>query len=117
MIYVITKLKGLFIISFVVNFFIDTRGSYVLKTESRICDTCNKEITDNICRLFILNDLDDNPHILFYHYFLPCWSFKEFCQKYSNLGIVKAGYDVNQKICNNPKFVKQLKTDIKLWLD
>ena len=88
----------------------------MVKPESCICDTCHKEITDDLCRFLILNDLDNNPRVMFFHKFFPCWSFKNFCKKYSNLKIVKMGYDVDEKIYDDPKFVKQLESDLKLWL-
>ena len=87
-----------------------------MKLESRICDTCHKEITNDLCRFMILSDLDYNPRVLFFHLFSPCWDIEKFFQKYPNLEIVKVGYDADKKIYNNPKFVKQLKSDLKLWL-
>ena len=86
-----------------------------MKLEFRICDTCHEEITDDLSRFFILNDVDCNPHVKFFHWFSPCWNIENFFQKYSNLKIIKIGYDVDENTYKNPQFVKQLKSDLKLW--
>ena len=87
-----------------------------MKPNSRICDTCKSEITDDLCRFFVLDDRDHNPRVVFFHWFFPCWSIEEFFHKYSNFKIIKTGCDVDEKIYKNSKFKKQLESDLTLWL-
>ena len=87
-----------------------------MKPNSRICDTCEEEITDDLCRLAILRDLDHNPRVLFFHFGPSCWNMENFAQKYSNFEVIKYAFDADEKIQIDPKLLNQLRTDLKLWL-
>ena len=87
-----------------------------MKLGSRICDTCQTEINDDLCRFCILKDVDDNPRVLHFHYFFPCWDFEMFCQKYPNLEFIRGGFDCDEKISCNPQFVKNLQSNLEMWL-
>ena len=87
-----------------------------MKPNSRICDTCQKEITDDLCRIVILDDLDLNPRVLFFHFSSKCWNLEKFSRKYSNFNVIKYGFDADEKIQNDPNLLKKLKSDIELWL-
>ena len=87
-----------------------------MKPNSRICDTCEKEITDDLCRLVILSDLDHNPRVLFFHFNSNCWNIENFAQKYSHFDVVKYAFDADEKIQNDPKLLNQLRSDLSLWV-
>ena len=87
-----------------------------MKPNSRICDTCQKEISDDLCRIVILDDLDHNPRVLFFHFSSDCWNIGNFSRKYSNFQVIKFGFDADEKIQNDPNLLKKLKSDIELWL-
>ena len=87
-----------------------------MRPNSRICDTCEKEIIDDLCRLVILSDLDHNPRVLFFHFNSNCWNFENFVQKYSNFDVIKYAFDADEKIHNDPKLLNQLRSDLMLWL-
>ena len=87
-----------------------------MKPNSRICDTCQEEITDDLCRLVILSDFDHNPRALFFHHYSDCWDIEKFTQTYSNFEVIRYAYDADEKIQSDPKLLNQLKTDIHLWL-
>ena len=87
-----------------------------MKPNTRICDTCKKEISEDLCRIVILDDLDLNPRVLFFHFPSDCWNIDDFTQKYSNFKVIKYGFDADEKIHNDPDLLKKLKSDIKLWL-
>ena len=87
-----------------------------MKLGKRICDSCYVEIKDELCRFCIMRDVDDNPRVLHFHYFSPCWNFDMLCKKYSNHEFVKVGFDCDEKITNDPNYIQNLKSNLKLWI-
>ena len=87
-----------------------------MKSNSRTCDTCQEEISDDLCRFIIMSDIDHNPRVLFFHYSSNCWNIENFSRKYSNFEVIKYAYDADEKIKNDPELLNRLKSDLKLWL-
>ena len=79
------------------------------------CDTCKTEIVDNLCRFCIMRDIDDNPRVLYFHYFFPCWDFDLFCQKYPTLYLDKAGFICNEEFTSDSKCLRYLESDLETW--
>ena len=97
-------------------FLIQAQKKSFMKPNTRICDTCKEEISDDLCRIVILDDLDHNPRVLFFHFSSDCWNMENFAQKFSNFKVIKYGFDADEKIQNDPVLLKKLKSDIELWL-
>ena len=72
------------------------------KNEVRVthCDTCKSEITDDLCRFFVLDDKDHNPRVVFFHWFSPCWTIEEFSK---NILILKS---LKQDVTSMKKYTK-----------
>ena len=88
-----------------------------VKQNPCVCETCHAMINDDLQRFCIMRDIDDNPIFLNFHYFFPCWDFNLFCQKYSNLKFITAGFSFDEKFQTNSNFTRQLKSNLELWID
>lgn len=80
-----------------------------------VCNTCKTEI-EGIARLLILRDKDEGPHVIFSHYFFPCWDLGLLCQQYPNLCIDKLGFCIPDDSTISPETRKTMQKEIKFWI-
>ena len=73
-------------------------------------------LCDNLYRFCILRDIDDNPRVLYFHYFFPCWDFDLFCQKYTTFHLDKVGFICNEEFTSDSKYLKHLQSDLETWI-
>ncbi len=85
------------------------------KAGKHVCDTCQREIGEEISRLIIMRDTDGGPHVLCFHFFFPCWDFTLLCQKYPHLIIDKLRYSLPDKMQMKKKSVEDLQNNLNFW--
>lgn len=83
-------------------------------SESHVCNTCIKEIVD-ISRILIMRDKDLGPHLMFFHFFYPCWDWELLCQQFPNLKIDQVGFSFPESMDMSEDSIQKLKSRLELW--
>lgn len=87
-----------------------------MRQGSCICAACKIEIKDDLCRFCILRDVDDNPMVLHFHYFAPCWDFERFTKQYANFTFMKGGFSCNEKTTFTQENVTHMQSNVEMWI-
>ena len=83
--------------------------------KKQFCNTCMQEIGSDISRVLIMRDRDNGPRLLCFHFFFPCWDFKELCKKYPNLIIDSVGFSIPENIHLKEKSKEDLEKNLEFW--
>lgn len=83
-------------------------------TEKLVCNTCNREIDSEVCRILITHNIDLEPQFFSFHFFAPCWNMRDFCKKYPNLTIDKMNFSVLENLISE-KGIKDLQNNRSYW--
>ena len=81
---------------------------------SHVCSTCKKEIPD-ISRVLLMRDKDLGPHLLFFHFFYPCWDMELLCQQHPNLTIDQIGFSFPEGMKISEDSIHKIKSCPDLW--
>ncbi len=84
-------------------------------TAKLVCNTCKKETGSEICRIIITSDIDKNPQFFSYHFFPPCWSFEDFCQKHPNLTLDRIAFSIPENNSMSENSIKDLQNNLTFW--
>lgn len=90
----------------------DTQTNRVQKI---VCNTCNEEIGSNICKVLVMRNKDDSPHVFHYHFFFPCWNFELLCKRYPNLAIDRVGVSLPENIFMTESAISNLQNNLDFW--
>ena len=80
------------------------------------CKTCKKEIGSEISRILLMRDKDGGPCLMTFHFFFPCWDFKQLCSEYPQLTIDKAGFSLPESISMNQNSLLKLQKNLEFWI-
>ena len=80
-----------------------------------VCNSCHKEIKKEIGKFLIMRNIDDNPQILSYHFFYPCWDFEKIIKQYSNLSLEKSGIIIPENLSISKCGMKELREKQEFW--
>jgi len=84
--------------------------------EKLVCNTCNREIDSEVCRILITHNINLEPQFFSFHFFAPCWNIGDFCQKYPNLTIDKINFSILEDSISE-KGIKDLQSNPSYWLE
>jgi hypothetical protein len=87
----------------------------IQSTEKLVCDTCKKEMDEEICRIVITSNVDGGPQFFSFHFFAPCWDFEDFCQKNNNLALDRMLFNIPENMSMSENSIKELQTNLSFW--
>ncbi|MBI5859713.1 MAG: hypothetical protein HZB73_03240 [Nitrosarchaeum sp.] len=91
------------------------KNSQTDRVQKIVCNTCNEEIGSDICKVLVMRNKDDSPHVFHYHFFFPCWDFELLCKKYPNLTLDRVGVSIPENILMNESAIEKLKNNFDFW--
>lgn len=84
-------------------------------TVKLVCNSCKKEIDSEIGRILITRNIDKNPQFFSFHFFPPCWSFGDFCQKHPNLTLDRITFNIPENNSMSENGIKDLQSNLTFW--
>ena len=85
------------------------------KIKKIICDSCNKEIESNICKIVIMRNKDDCPSLSHYHFFFPCWDFEKISKEFKNFTLERVGVSIPEDVFMSKTAIMDLQNNFDYW--
>lgn len=87
-----------------------------LSSVNHVCDSCGVSIHSEISRVLILSNIDGGPHLVFLHFFAPCWNLENFLKKYPNFTIEKMSFSFPEKMSMSEGSIRKMQTEFDFWI-